>query len=1258
MGVVYRAVDLDRTEEVALKTLQRLTPSNLLRLKREFRSVADLVHENLVSLRELVSEGSYWFYTMELVDGVNLYAFIRDEAPPPAPLESGVVGKSEASCESMERDADELRTSITRGTAEMRSGVLPRALGAAGLERLRMVFRQVVRAVSALHDARILHRDLKPGNVLVDKLGRAVVLDFGLVGELTPASSGGSFCGTPAYAAPEQMHSPATSASDWYSVGVMLYESLTARLPFRGDPIDVLAMKQSMDPISPAALVGAPADLDALTMALLRRDPSTRPGPAEILARLAETPLSEEAVVNRTTKAHAPSVLVGRDRELSRLFEALGDVRSGVSTMVRVHGGSGIGKTALVRAFCDEIGSRGRAVVLTGRCYERESVPYKALDPIVDALARHIGAMSDASRAKLVESAFPDAGAASAQATLDDLVLAFPVLMGLAPKRPASPAREIVEQQRRAARALGSLLREVSRSEPLILWTDDLQWGDRDSARLLAELLDARGPHGERLAPPLLWIGSYREGTESESPFLQELFALGKGCPTLERPVDLPVSPLGAADARRLAQAHLEAAGADSDDGRVEALAAESSGSPYFIQELAQHLGDAPIRVGATLSIDELIGSRLSSLSSDARRLLEVVAVAGGPVTQRVALAAAHLRKDEHTAIDALRAAQLVRTYGVRPVDPIEPWHDRIRETLYAQLDPENRRARHLAFAEALAASEGADAHRLATHFFLGGRPAEAARNALEAADGAARALAFDRAASLFHLAMTCLPDPTERAALELERRYADALVNSGRCAEAAPLYLVAAQNLEARGAPPAQTRKLRQRAAEQLLVSGRRTEGIQALGPLLRELDLPWPATPRAAMISLVARLLRFEITGTRFRPRSESEIDRRVLERADLCWIAGAGMLSVDTARGGYFMVRSLEEALRSGDRVRAARSLAVFGMMQVYSGKPRSVAKGRKIFDQAEAISASLDNPLLEGTLASCRGTADMSIGEWRRGLAGLERGIEILRSRCVGVAWELSATLSSTFNARLWLGENLEIARRAATWLRDAEAVGDWLSTISAELYTAYGRLSSGSISEAKILAEAPMKRWSRDGEFTYQKWLQIKILVLCDLAEGRVGSALDRLERAWPSLARSGLLGVEVMVQDAHLLRGTVLIAQANAARNASLAARVQKDIKTLERIGRPTARGGADLLSAGVAMLLGNRPAAERLYSQAAHAFRSVDVALLASVADARRGAILGGNEGAELVRRAREHGERERIGDFDGWVRMHAPVG
>ncbi len=288
MGVVYRAYDHRRGAPIALKTLHRLDPASILRLKQEFRTIAHVAHPNLVTLHELVSEGELWFFTMDLLDGVSFLDWVRQglgPSPTPEFADTVDVANNPTLEAATVRDASPFSQTLDLAPQGTLEGVLD-------VPRLRDALRQLVNGISALHAAGMLHRDIKPSNVMVLRDGRVVLLDFGLVTQVEvrrPWQSQSDFgiSGTIEYMAPEQSENgPPLPASDWYAVGVMLFQAMTGRLPFQGAPLKVLVDKRRHEPPSAADLVhDLPPDLVELCDGLLRRDPTARPGGPNSRAR-------------------------------------------------------------------------------------------------------------------------------------------------------------------------------------------------------------------------------------------------------------------------------------------------------------------------------------------------------------------------------------------------------------------------------------------------------------------------------------------------------------------------------------------------------------------------------------------------------------------------------------------------------------------------------------------------------------------------------------------------------------------------------------------------------------------------------------------------------------------------------------------------------------------------------------------------------------------------------------------------------------
>ena len=232
------------------------------------------------------------------------------------------------------------------------------------------------------------------------RAGRVVILDMGIAVELDRAglhqSTEPQVIGTVPYMSPEQAAGlPVSPASDWYSVGVMLYEALTGERPFRGGTFAILLDKQNIDPPPPCTLVpGIPDDLNALCVDLLRRDPAARPPDREVLRRLGGAGRWRTESARGAGVRAAPAGAADRSRGTPRGAECRTRGREagpdgGLLGARPFGGGQECPPRALPRRLRGRRADRS-AVVLAGRCYEQESVPYKAFDSLVDALSRYL----------------------------------------------------------------------------------------------------------------------------------------------------------------------------------------------------------------------------------------------------------------------------------------------------------------------------------------------------------------------------------------------------------------------------------------------------------------------------------------------------------------------------------------------------------------------------------------------------------------------------------------------------------------------------------------------------------------------------------------------------------------------------------------------------------------------------------------------------------------------------------------------------
>jgi eukaryotic-like serine/threonine-protein kinase len=609
--------------------------------------------------------------------------------------------------------------------------------------RLREVLRLVAMELAALQGAG-RRRAIEPGRIRIGRDGRVMLV------EVLPAAAAGGGARA-AFLAPEQVDGVGVgAAADWYGFGVALYLALAGRLPFTGSTEQVMSQKRHSTPVAPSQLVeGIPADLDALCLGLLRRDPAQRPDAAAVLRALgADAPGAGQARLR-------VAALAGRSAELARLREALEASRQ-APVAVLASGPPGAGATALLRHFLDGLGET--VPVLAGRCHPGAPVPYQALEQVMEGLAQHLAALP------------ADEAAALLPEQIARVAEVFPVLQQVGAiaaaiaRAPGAPSSDPYERRHLLFDALRALWRRLGQRVPVVVAIDDLHWADADSLALLAHLLHPPKP------PPFLLCATVR--TDAGAEAVEALRAALGG----EARV-LPVEPVRDSAAAGPVELDAALAGlAPAPRRLLEILCI--AGAPLLPEVCA---GAAGLSAGELpAAIETLRAARL--IRVDPVRLGHPLEPGDGRVRDAVAAElAVGARRDLH-----LQLATALAGAGAEPA--------LLAHHFAAGGDPVRAAGHAVAAADraaaALAFHCAADHYRAALDLASSGSPDSAAAGALDAAD--ARRLRVRLAESLAHadrggeageafLAAVAAAPADDPEAFALQRRAAEQLLRSGR---------------------------------------------------------------------------------------------------------------------------------------------------------------------------------------------------------------------------------------------------------------------------------------------------------------------------------------------------------------------------------------------------------------------------------------------------------------------------------------------
>jgi eukaryotic-like serine/threonine-protein kinase len=492
------------------------------------------------------------------------------------------------------------------------------------------IAKSVCKGLEFAHNKGIIHRDIKPGNVMLSADGTAKVNDFGLAVSIDRSrlTQVGMMVGTVSYMPPEQaMGGQVTAKADLYSLGAMLYEMVTGRPPFIGDDsVAIIGQHINTPPVSPSwHRADLPPSLETLIMQLLEKDPEKRPASATVVLQALESISISKAVKEAGKETNNPienpiyrRVFVGREQELKQLQSAFDGAISGQGALWMVLGEPGIGKTALCEQLATYVTLRGGRT-LVGHCYEEGSLslPYLAF---VEAMRSYV-------LTREVKNLKEELGTGAADVAR--IVSEIREKLKVKPK----PQKDPEEERYQLMQAVTGFLTNAASVQPLLVVLEDLHDADKGTLDMLTHI--SRNLAGARL----LIMGTYRDVEVDRTHPLSSALAELRRVSTFGRVI---LRGLNTDEVQRM----LESISQQSVPWNLaETVHRQTEGNPLFVQEVVRLLvedgslkreggqwkakTDTPVEMSIPEGLRDVIGKRLSLLSKECNELLSIASVIG-----------------------------------------------------------------------------------------------------------------------------------------------------------------------------------------------------------------------------------------------------------------------------------------------------------------------------------------------------------------------------------------------------------------------------------------------------------------------------------------------------------------------------------------------------------------------------------------------------------------------------------------------------